>query len=37
LKYPEKYRDISRRPTMEEMETAYKYARDLGIVYEPIS
>ncbi|WP_457548522.1 radical SAM protein [Archaeoglobus sp.] len=37
LKYPEKYRDIARRPTIEEMEEAYSYAKELGIVYEPVS
>ena len=37
LKYPEKYRDIARRPTVEEMEVAYSYAKELGIVYEPVS
>ncbi len=37
LRYPEKYRDIIRRPTLEEMEIAYNYAKELGIVYEPVS
>ncbi len=36
-KYPEKYRDINRRPSVKEMEEAYRYARELGIVYEPVS
>lgn len=33
----EKYRDIARRPTGEEMRRAYSYAKELGIVYEPVS
>ena len=37
LKYPEKYKDVARRPTAEEMEKAYEYARELGIVYEQVS
>ena len=37
LKYPEKYKDVARRPTAEEMEKAYEYAKELGIVYEPVS
>ena len=36
-KYPEKWKDIARRPTLEEMETAYSYAKSLGIVFEPVS
>ncbi len=34
---PEKWKDIARRPTSEEMREAYDYARRLGIVYEPVS
>ena len=34
---PEVYSDISMRPTDVEMETAYKYANELGIVFEPVS
>jgi len=34
---PEKYRDISRRPSAEEMEEAYKYAEKLGLDYEEVS
>jgi len=34
---PEKYPDISRRPSMEEMLEAYAYADKLGIVYRPVS
>lgn len=37
LKHLEKYKDIARRPTLEEMEIAYNYAKKLGIVYEPVS
>ena len=36
-KYPDKWPDIARRPTREEMLEAYKYAEKLGIVYEPVS
>ncbi len=36
-RYPEKWKDIARRPTVAEMEEAYSYARKLGIVYEPVS
>ncbi|MCC6010491.1 MAG: pyruvate formate lyase activating enzyme, partial [Fervidicoccaceae archaeon] len=37
LRYPEKYREIARRPTREEVEEAYRYAEELGIVYKPVS
>ncbi len=37
LRNPDRYRDIARRPTVEEMNTAYSYAKMLGIVYEPVS
>ncbi|HDJ83497.1 MAG TPA: radical SAM protein [Desulfurococcaceae archaeon] len=36
-KYPDKWPDIARRPTREEMLEAYKYAEKLGIVYEQVS
>lgn len=36
-RYPDKWPDIARRPTREEMLEAYKYAEKLGIVYEPVS
>lgn len=36
-KYPDKWPDIARRPTRDEMLEAYKYAEKLGIVYEPVS
>ncbi len=34
---PEKWPDIARRPTLKEMREAYRYAKELGIVYEPVS
>jgi len=37
LRHPEKYREIARRPTREEVEEAYRYAEELGIVYKPVS
>ncbi len=37
LKHPDKYSDINRRPSIKEMEEAYKLAKELGIVYEPVS
>jgi len=37
VKYPDKYRDIARRPSVEEMREAYRYAEELGIVYKPVS
>ena len=36
-KYPSKWPDIGRRPSMKEMNEAYEYAEKLGIVYEPVS
>ena len=36
-RYPEKYPDISRRPSRKEMQEAYNYARKLGILFEPVS
>jgi len=37
LRYPNKWPDIARRPSREEMMEAYQYARKLGLVFEPIS
>jgi len=34
---PEKFKDISRRPSAEEMKEAYKYAEKLGLDYEEVS
>ncbi|RLE51904.1 MAG: pyruvate formate lyase-activating protein [Candidatus Methanomethylicota archaeon] len=34
---PEKYPDIARRPSQEEMEASFKYADELGICYRPVS
>ncbi len=34
---PEKYPDIARRPTADEMREAYKHAQRLGLCYEPVS
>ncbi len=34
---PHLFKDIARRPTFEEIDIAMKIARNLGIVYEPIS
>ncbi len=34
---PERWKDIARRPTGDEMRGAYEYARRLGIVFEPVS
>jgi putative pyruvate formate lyase activating enzyme len=36
-KYPEKFPEIARRPTREEIWEAYRIADELGIVYKPIS
>jgi putative pyruvate formate lyase activating enzyme len=35
--HPEKYPDIARRLTREEIERAYGYARELNLVFEPVS
>lgn len=32
-----KYSEISRRPVSDEVRRAYRYAEDLGLVYEPVS
>ena len=37
LAHPEKYPDIARSLTTEEIQEAYRYADELGIVYRPIS
>jgi len=37
LRYPNKYPEISRRVTSEEMKEAYDYADKLGIVWRPVS
>ena len=36
-RYPDRWRDIARAPSVDEMEEAFSYARKLGIVYEPVS
>jgi putative pyruvate formate lyase activating enzyme len=36
-KYPEKYPDINRRPSRDEMRRAYEIAEGLGIVFKPVS
>jgi len=37
LAHPNKYPDVARRPTSEEMREAYRYADELGILYRPVS
>jgi putative pyruvate formate lyase activating enzyme len=37
VQHPDKYPDISRRLTLEEIRKAYAYAEKLGLVYEPVS
>lgn len=37
MREPEKYREIARRPTMDELREAYAYTEKLGIVYESVS
>ncbi len=37
VKYPNRWRDISRRPKMEELGRVYDYAKKLGILFEPVS
>jgi len=34
---PERYADVARRPSSEEMLEAYRYADELGIIYRPVS
>jgi len=36
-KYPSRWADIARRPTHKEMLEAYTLAKNLGIVFEPVS
>ena len=36
-RYPHRWPDIARRPTREEIEEAYEYARKLGLRFEPVS
>ncbi len=36
-RYPERWREIARRPSFNEMREAYEYAKRLGIVFEPVS
>ncbi|MEM4718181.1 MAG: radical SAM protein [Desulfurococcaceae archaeon] len=36
-KYPNKYPDIARRPSFEEINKAYRLADQLKIIYEPVS
>ncbi|HDN75934.1 MAG TPA: radical SAM protein [Acidilobales archaeon] len=37
VKYPHRYRDIARRPKIDEMMEAYSYAEKLGIDYKEVS
>lgn len=37
LRYPERWPEIARRPSPKELEEAYSYASNLGIVWEPVS
>ncbi len=36
-RYPQKYPDIARRPTVNEMQEAFNYAEKLGLCYKPVS
>ncbi len=36
-RYPERWKDVARRPSFNEMREAYEYAKELGIVFEPVS
>ena len=36
-RWPEKWPDIARRPSAKEMREAFEYARELGLVFEPVS
>ncbi len=36
-KYPDRWREIARRPSRREMEEAYRYATELGICWEPVT
>jgi len=37
LREPEKFAEIARRPTKEEIQQAYDYADELGILWKPVS
>jgi len=37
LRSPDKYPDVARRPSWGEMQEAYRYAEELGIVFRPVS
>ena len=37
LSHPDRYEDISRRPSSDEIKRAYKIAKDLGLCFEYIS
>lgn len=37
VKYSDRYREISRRPTRKEIMEAYRIADELGLVYKPVS
>jgi len=37
LSHPERYPDVARRPSRDEMMEAYRYADELGIIYRPVS
>ncbi len=36
-RYPDKYPDIARRPSIKEIREAYRIADELGIIYQPVS
>jgi putative pyruvate formate lyase activating enzyme len=36
-RYPEKYKDIARRPSIKKIREAFRIADELGLVYEPVS
>ena len=36
-KYPERWPDIARRPTWEEIAKAREYATELNLIWEPVS
>jgi putative pyruvate formate lyase activating enzyme len=36
-RHPERFPEVNRRVRREEMEEAFKYAKELGILYEPVS
>jgi putative pyruvate formate lyase activating enzyme len=37
LRNPERYSDIARRPSRDEIQQAYNYARDMSLQYEQVS